>query len=271
MNHKRIKDDVHRGYSAEVANAAALAALTGFGGSPFTADDIGRTVRQIDNEAIWRLTGVSPAVWHQDNGGSGGGAPSAHASTHASGGSDEVTPAAIGAATVAHGHSISDVTDLADALAAKVEVLFALTAPVTCATGTSAEQTLVTKTLVPGAVQAGDVIQIVTAWDATQNATYSKVGRIRCNGSLCQATSILNTKSVRSCNNIYVVSTTRQQGDVNPVTPYGTSTVDWSTSLYSADITSSQVITITGALHASATSDLLRLVGAYGLLIRGAS
>lgn len=47
MNHKRITADVHRGYSAEVANAAALAALTGFGGVPFSSLDVGRSVRQL--------------------------------------------------------------------------------------------------------------------------------------------------------------------------------------------------------------------------------
>ena len=38
-------------------------------------------------------------------GGTGGGTPDAHASTHASGGSDPITPAAIGAATSTHNHT----------------------------------------------------------------------------------------------------------------------------------------------------------------------
>lgn len=40
----------------------------------------------------------------------GGGPPSAHASTHGAGGSDEVTPAAIGAAEATHSHAAGDIT-----------------------------------------------------------------------------------------------------------------------------------------------------------------
>jgi hypothetical protein len=40
----------------------------------------------------------------------GGGPPSAHASAHGTGGSDEVTPAAIGAAAATHSHAAGDIT-----------------------------------------------------------------------------------------------------------------------------------------------------------------
>ena len=43
--------------------------------------------------------------WATPTGGGGGGTPSAHASTHATGGSDPITPALIGAATSTHSHT----------------------------------------------------------------------------------------------------------------------------------------------------------------------
>ncbi len=43
--------------------------------------------------------------WATPTGGGGGGTPDAHASTHASGGSDPITPAAIGAAASTHDHT----------------------------------------------------------------------------------------------------------------------------------------------------------------------
>lgn len=45
--------------------------------------------------------------------------PAAHKSTHATGGTDAIAPSDIGAAAATHGHAISDVTGLADALDGK--------------------------------------------------------------------------------------------------------------------------------------------------------
>jgi hypothetical protein len=54
--------------------------------------------------------------------------PKAHASTHATGGSDPVTPSAIGAAPTAHTHTEADVTGLVTDLAAKVGTARIITA-----------------------------------------------------------------------------------------------------------------------------------------------
>lgn len=51
----------------------------------------------------------------------GGGPPASHVDTHAAGGSDEITPASIGAAPASHIQAISTITSLQNTLDAKLE------------------------------------------------------------------------------------------------------------------------------------------------------
>lgn len=100
MNHKDLRRDIHPPYTKTVANAAERLALTGFD-SAFEACDIGRVVRQADDESLWRLVSVSPVTWHQDNGGgSGSTVPAQHAASHKLGGSDVLSASDIGAEPV---------------------------------------------------------------------------------------------------------------------------------------------------------------------------
>ena len=97
MNHKDLRRDIHPPYTKTVANAAERLALTGFD-SAFEACDIGRVVRQADDESLWRLISVSPVTWHQDNGGgSTPTAPAQHTASHKTGGTDALTASDIGA------------------------------------------------------------------------------------------------------------------------------------------------------------------------------
>ena len=100
MNHKDLRRDIHPPYTKTVANAAERLALTGFD-SAFEACDIGRVVRQANDESLWRLVSVSPVTWHQDNGGgSGSTVPAQHAASHKLGGSDVLSASDIGAEPV---------------------------------------------------------------------------------------------------------------------------------------------------------------------------
>jgi len=65
--------------------------------------------------ATWNGTAWVP----QNPSGSSGGTPSAHASSHATGGSDPITPTSIGAAAATHTHAVADVTGLQTALDGK--------------------------------------------------------------------------------------------------------------------------------------------------------
>lgn len=56
--------DIHRLANWEYASAAARTGATGF-----TADDVGKIAKQIDNGTFWELTAVTPA-WAQIGGGS---------------------------------------------------------------------------------------------------------------------------------------------------------------------------------------------------------
>ena len=56
--------DIHRLANWEYATTAARLAATGF-----SADDIGKIAKQIDNNTFWELTAVTPA-WLQVGGGS---------------------------------------------------------------------------------------------------------------------------------------------------------------------------------------------------------
>ncbi len=56
--------DIHRLANWEYATAAARTAATGF-----TADDIGKIAKQVDNNTFWELTAV-PAAWLQIGGSS---------------------------------------------------------------------------------------------------------------------------------------------------------------------------------------------------------
>ncbi len=47
--------------------------------------------------------------------------------------------------------------------------------------------------------------------------------------------------------------------------------MDWSTTAYAADLTGDQTITISCKLHPSAMTEAMTLIGAWGLLMRGAS
>ena len=97
MNHKDLRRDIHPPYTKTVANTAERLALTGFD-SAFEACDIGRVVRQADDESLWRLVSVNPVTWHQDNGGgSGSTVPAQHAASHKLGGSDVLSASDIGA------------------------------------------------------------------------------------------------------------------------------------------------------------------------------
>jgi hypothetical protein len=64
----------------------------------------------------WDGTSWTPQT---PSGGGSGGAPAAHASSHATGGSDAITPASIGAAAATHTHVLADVTGLQSALDGK--------------------------------------------------------------------------------------------------------------------------------------------------------
>ena len=86
MNHKDLRRHIHPPYTKTVDNAAERLALVGFE-EAFADSDIGRVVRQADDESLWRLVSVSPVTWHQDNGGgSGSTVPAQHAASHKLGG-----------------------------------------------------------------------------------------------------------------------------------------------------------------------------------------
>lgn len=56
---------IHRAYQGSFANAAARIGATGFPGQGvFTANDVGKFARQLDNNTIWLLTATTP-TWVQ--------------------------------------------------------------------------------------------------------------------------------------------------------------------------------------------------------------
>ena len=68
MDHGKLRERIHAPYTLSVVNAAARLALVGFNGaSSFTESDIGRVVRQVSDESLWRLINHNPVTWHQDN------------------------------------------------------------------------------------------------------------------------------------------------------------------------------------------------------------
>lgn len=97
----------------------AIAALGGSGGGagPHTHPlaDLQQSAATNGQVATWNGTAWVP----QTPSGGSGGTPSAHASSHASGGADPITPANIGAATDTHTHAVADVTGLQAALDGK--------------------------------------------------------------------------------------------------------------------------------------------------------
>lgn len=88
----------HRPYAGVYADATERTAATGFvralGGDvvPFTADDLYKTVLQIDNATEWVLTAITP-TWVQVGG--NGLIPAVHATSHQNGGSDEISVAGL--------------------------------------------------------------------------------------------------------------------------------------------------------------------------------
>ena len=99
MNHKDLRKHIHPPYTRTVANAAERLALVGFEDA-FAECDLGRVVRQADDESLWRLISVSPITWHQDNGGGSASTTPLHAASHRTGGSDVLTASDIGAEPV---------------------------------------------------------------------------------------------------------------------------------------------------------------------------
>lgn len=99
MNHKDLRKHIHPPYTKTVANAAERLALVGFEDA-FAECDLGRVVRQADDESLWRLVSVSPVTWHQDNGGGSASTTPPHAASHRAGGSDVLTASDIGAEPV---------------------------------------------------------------------------------------------------------------------------------------------------------------------------
>lgn len=60
IQHKSIPAaEIHAPYSWLPADATARAALS------VVADDVGKLARQLDNETVWRLKSVGPAVWEE--------------------------------------------------------------------------------------------------------------------------------------------------------------------------------------------------------------
>ena len=99
MDHGKLRERIHAPYTLSVVNAAARMALVGFNGaSSFAESDVGRVVRQVSDESLWRLINHNPVTWHQDNGGgSTPTAPAPHAASHKTGGTDALTASDIGA------------------------------------------------------------------------------------------------------------------------------------------------------------------------------
>lgn len=84
---------IHVPYQFLFANSAARTAGTGY---TITASDVGKYARQSDNNTVWMLTNHSPIAWKGMSPDSA--APSTHASTHNSAGSDPISLSGIGAA-----------------------------------------------------------------------------------------------------------------------------------------------------------------------------
>lgn len=91
---------IHAAYQWIFTDATTRAAGTPIGSVPVDATGIGKFGLQDDTQEIWLLTGFGPITWAPVS--AGGGVPTAHASTHFTGGSDELTPGDIGAATDSH-------------------------------------------------------------------------------------------------------------------------------------------------------------------------
>ena len=136
--------------------------------------------------------------------------PTAHASTHASGGGDAVTPSGIGAANATHTHTQSDVTDLATALAGK------LTTPTFTgmAKGTgSGLSAAVVGTDYANSIKASNIS--ASTWVA--DATYAEYG-YRCNLTVSGVTSAMQGEVVFGL--LEAVS-----GDYAPICTTGTNIV----------------------------------------------
>ena len=92
---------------AEVIEAANLAAFPGTGaaGKIYVALDTGKAYRWGGSSYVE----ISGSDWATITGKPSTFAPSAHASSHATGGADAITPASIGAAASSHTHNVSQI------------------------------------------------------------------------------------------------------------------------------------------------------------------